>query len=156
MISSLRRRDFGTSFYTVVSLKSYRLESRCASRKFHRGREVGRSAPRVVRPVFAQQGLISVSHSSWLTLSIPRIPLISQPIRQTALDSLAVLPQQPLHVQHARPALPAVPRRVQPPVVPLLLLQLDLQQPQRRQRRQQCLCRPLDRVARPGAALLPA
>src|SRR5262245_33546124 len=95
------------------------------------------------------------SHKHLFPRSLGAIPRAVQPVRQTALDFLAVLPEQPRHVADAGPLLVRLPRRVQPPVVPLALLQLQLQQAQRRQGHQQRLRRPLDRVARPGPALLP-
>ena len=67
---------------------------------------------------FAQQGLAQLAQNG-LAPSVPGF-LAVQPIRQTALDSLPMLPQQPLHVQHARPRLVRVPRRVHhlPPLSP--------------------------------------
>src|SRR5262245_27714044 len=83
------------------------------------------------------------------------IPLASLLLGYKPLDFRPVLPPQPLQVQHTRPRLALVPRRVEPPTVPLRLLQPELQQPQQRHRQQLQLGGPDDRVLRPRPALLP-
>src|SRR5262245_28491514 len=62
------------------------------------------------------------------------IPLGSHLLRHKPLDFRPMLPPQPLQVQHTRSRLALVPRRVEPPTVPLRLLQSKLLQAQQRQR----------------------
>src|SRR5262249_14983142 len=81
--------------------------------------------------------------------------LISQPLRQKAPDLRPMPPPQPLRVQHAGTILVLVPRRPVPPVLLPGCLQAELQQPQQAHRHPLRLAGPLDRVLRPGPALLP-
>src|SRR5437868_3726868 len=83
------------------------------------------------------------------------IPSRSQPPGEELLDFPAALPQQPPQVQHTGTRLALVPRRVEPPAVPLRLLQPELQQPQQRQQQQLRLRRPQDGRLGPRPALLP-
>src|SRR5512135_999508 len=85
-----------------------------------------------------------------------RFLLISQPRREESQDLPAVLPEQPLHIQHTRPLLGRIPRRLRPPDALALGLQPELNQPEQAHRRPLGLTRPLDRLASPRPALLPA
>src|SRR5208337_1194157 len=83
-----------------------------------------------------------------LTSASCRFLFIPQPLRQETLDFRVVSSEQPLHVEHTRPLL-LVPGRWRPPVRALLLIQVELQQPNQAYRHPLRLARLLDRVPRP-------
>src|SRR5262249_57621862 len=120
----------------------------CIGPSCPRRREIGSVSLASSARCCAHQGLPPRLHRHRVAPAHPGFSLAVQPSRQTALDSLALLPQQPLNVQHARPTLVRVPRRVQPPNSAPPLLQRPPQQPQR--------CpRPHHRLPGPLAALAP-
>src|SRR5512135_1621282 len=82
-------------------------------------------------------------------------PLISQPRRQTLLDLRAMTAEEPLHIPHARAVLLPIPGRPQPPVLLTGRLQAEQGQPHQAHRHPLRRAGPLDRVPRPGPALLP-
>src|SRR5262245_41748586 len=106
----------------------------------------------LLRPFFGY-GPFIVAPSGQLPAA--RIPSGPQGLREKCLDFRPVLAQQPLQVQHARPRLALVPRRVEPPTVPGLLLQPELQQPQQQHRQQLHLRSADDRALGPGPTFLP-